>query len=145
MFGEPARAITRNVIVIGIGFLPLLAAPLVPYRTVGTFIAAILLTAGVATIFLLPAMITVLSRWLFRDPAHPVMCKCGTVFFGAVAAILTIALNLQPFLGASWSAMSIASLACIAVMAVFCFFNSRRRACRENPEEPGCVMPPHEP
>ena len=28
MFGEPARAITRNVLVIAIGFLPLLAAPL---------------------------------------------------------------------------------------------------------------------
>jgi len=32
MFGEPARAISRNVIVIAIGFLPLLAAPLVPYH-----------------------------------------------------------------------------------------------------------------
>ena len=131
MFGEPARAITRNVIVIGVGFLPLLAAPLVPYRTVGVFIAAILLAAGVATLFLLPAMITVLSRWLFRDSAHPVLCKCGTVFFAAVAAILTIALNLQPFIGASWSAMSTGSLACIAAAAVFCFFNGRRRKCRQ--------------
>jgi len=34
MFGEPARAISRNVAVIAIGFLPLLAAPLVPYKTV---------------------------------------------------------------------------------------------------------------
>ena len=37
MFGEPARAITRNIIVIAVGFLPLLAAPLVPYKTVGFF------------------------------------------------------------------------------------------------------------
>ncbi|MCD8535362.1 MAG: MMPL family transporter [Verrucomicrobia bacterium] len=35
IFGEPGRAISRNVIVIGIGFLPLLLAPLVPYQTVG--------------------------------------------------------------------------------------------------------------
>ena len=76
-------------------------------------------------------MITVLSRWLFRDSAHPVLCKCGTVFFAAVAAILTIALNLQPFIGASWSAMSTGSLACIAAAAVFCFFNGRRRKCRQ--------------
>ena len=33
MFGEPARAISRNVLVIAIGFLPLLAAPLVPYKS----------------------------------------------------------------------------------------------------------------
>ncbi|MCD8563393.1 MAG: MMPL family transporter [Alphaproteobacteria bacterium] len=37
VFGEPARAIARNVIVIGVGFTPLLFAPLVPYKTVGFF------------------------------------------------------------------------------------------------------------
>ncbi len=37
MFEEPARAITRNVIVVAIGFTPLLLAPLVPYQTVGIF------------------------------------------------------------------------------------------------------------
>ena len=45
-FGEPARAISRNVIVVGIGFMPLLAAPLIPYKTVGVFISAILVLAG---------------------------------------------------------------------------------------------------
>jgi predicted RND superfamily exporter protein len=65
MFGEPARAITRNAIVLGVGFLPLLAAPLVPYQTVGVFIAAILLTAGLSTLLILPALVTLLQRWLF--------------------------------------------------------------------------------
>ncbi len=65
MFGEPARAISRNVIVVGFGFLPLLAAPLVPYQTVGIFIAAILFLAGVASLMILPAMITLLERFLF--------------------------------------------------------------------------------
>jgi uncharacterized membrane protein YdfJ with MMPL/SSD domain len=134
MFGEPARAITRNVIVIGIGFLPLLAAPLVPYQTVGLFIASILLMAGVATLFLLPALITLLQRALFRDPRHPVLCRCGTVFFGAVAAILAVALNLQAFIGANWSQVSAASLAAIALAAVFCTFNRRRQTCREATE-----------
>ena len=40
LFGEPVRAIVRNVIVVGVGFLPLMAANLVPYQTVGVFIAA---------------------------------------------------------------------------------------------------------
>jgi predicted RND superfamily exporter protein len=39
MFAEPARAITRNVVVIAVGFLPLLLAPLVPYKTVGVLMA----------------------------------------------------------------------------------------------------------
>lgn len=66
VFGEPARAITRNVLVVGVGFLPLLAAPLVPYKTVGFFIAAILVTAGVASLFILPACIRLLEKYLFK-------------------------------------------------------------------------------
>lgn len=66
VFGEPARAIARNVIVIGVGFLPLLAAPLVPYKTVGFFISAILLFAGAATLLILPALITVMEKYLFK-------------------------------------------------------------------------------
>ncbi len=66
MFSEPARAISRNVIVISIGFTPLLAAPLLPYRTVGIFLAAIMAISGVATMFILPALINLLSRRLFK-------------------------------------------------------------------------------
>ena len=67
LFGEPASAISRNVVVVGAGFLPLLAAPLVPYKTVGVFIAAILLTAGAASLLILPSLITMLERWLFPN------------------------------------------------------------------------------
>jgi len=65
VFGEPARAISRNMIIIGVGFLPLLAAPLVPYQTVGIFISTILVMAGFATLLGLPALITLLQRFLF--------------------------------------------------------------------------------
>jgi predicted RND superfamily exporter protein len=66
VFGEPARAISRNVIILGAGFLPLLAAPLVPYQTVGVFIAAIIFSAGVITLVLLPALVTYFQNVLFR-------------------------------------------------------------------------------
>lgn len=56
-FGDPARAIFRNIIVIGLGFSPLLLAPLVPYQTVGVLISSILILAGLATLVLLPALI----------------------------------------------------------------------------------------
>jgi uncharacterized protein len=65
MFGEPARAITRNAIILGAGFLPLLAAPLVPYQTVGVFIAAIIGLAGIASLMILPAAIQILEKRLF--------------------------------------------------------------------------------
>ena len=66
VFGEPARAISRNAIVLSAGFLPLLVAPLVPYQTVGIFIATIILSAGVATLVILPALVTVFRGWLFK-------------------------------------------------------------------------------
>jgi predicted RND superfamily exporter protein len=66
MFEEPSRAISRNVIVIAIGFTPLLLAPLVPYKTVGVFLASIMAISGLATMLILPALITILQGWLFR-------------------------------------------------------------------------------
>ena len=66
MFAEPAKAISRNAIVIALGFLPLLLAPLVPYRTVGFFLAMIMLMSWLATLFILPAIIRLLEKRLFR-------------------------------------------------------------------------------
>jgi predicted RND superfamily exporter protein len=71
VFAEPARAITRNVIVIAVGFTPLLAASLVPYRTVGVLLAAILLVSGVATLMILPALLRMFENTLFRRWRSP--------------------------------------------------------------------------
>jgi len=65
-FGEPARAITRNVVVVGIGFLPLLITPLVPYQMVGILLSSILVLAGIATLVILPALIHLFEKQLFR-------------------------------------------------------------------------------
>lgn len=56
IFEEPARAISRNAIVIAVGFTPLLLAPLVPYITVGVFLASIMAVSAVVTLVLLPAV-----------------------------------------------------------------------------------------
>ena len=69
MFNEPARAITRNAIVISVGFLPLLASPLVPYNTVGFFLAAIMVASALVTLFLLPAVISQAQGRFFRGHA----------------------------------------------------------------------------
>lgn len=69
MFGEPARAISRNAIVIAIGFTPLLAAPLVPYNTVGIFLASIMAASALASIILLPAIMKLAQPRLM--PARP--------------------------------------------------------------------------
>ncbi len=63
MFDEPARAITRNALVIALGFTPLLFAPLVPYNTVGVFLATIMLVSCLVTLCVLPV---ILASWVKR-------------------------------------------------------------------------------
>ena len=68
VFGETARAIWRNAIVITLTFLPLVFATLTPYVTVGLFFAALMIFSAVATLLFLPALIVVFGRWLPLAP-----------------------------------------------------------------------------
>ena len=67
IFEEPARAIARTAIVIAVGFTPLFFAPLMPYITVGAFMAAIMTLSGLSTLVLLPALMSWAGPWLFAD------------------------------------------------------------------------------
>jgi uncharacterized protein len=130
VFGEPARAIARNVIVIGIGFMPLLLAPLVPYQTVGIFIAAILLTAGVATLLIIPALMTVLERLLFpKTKLCCLTCNCATCTISSIALIAVVAINLKQFFSVGWTALSWWSLAAVVILILICYIMSRRDRC----------------
>ena len=81
-----------HVVVIGVGFLPLLFAPLVPYQTVGFFIAAILLTAGAATLLILPSLITILEPYVFpKTKPYCVTCDHITCTVSAVALVALLA------------------------------------------------------
>lgn len=75
LFGETARAIWRNAIVISLTFLPLVFATLTPYLTVGLFFAALMVFSSVATLLFLPALIKLSGRWLplapKRKPEQP--------------------------------------------------------------------------
>ncbi len=82
MFGEPARAISRNVLVIAIGFLPLLVATLIPYKVMGIMLFAIMTLSGIITLLALPAMLTVADKYYFNSPSKDV--KCETVTAGNV-------------------------------------------------------------
>ena len=65
VFGEPAKAISRNMLVIAIGFVPLFFANLVPYMTVGVFFFTIMLFSGIATLIIMPAISTLFQKRLF--------------------------------------------------------------------------------
>jgi hypothetical protein len=132
MFGEPARAISRNVIVIAIGFLPLLLAPLVPYKTVGLFVCAILAVSGIATLLILPAMIRLLEKRLFKaemETARP-SCSCAFCVIISIAAVVLVTLNVHQFAIVGWNTLVWVSAIAIPVMALLCALMSRRQACK---------------
>ncbi len=135
VFGEPARAITRNVIVIAVGFTPLLAAPLMPYKTVGVLLGAILLVSGASTLLLLPALMRLLEPLLFPKTRRCcVTCQCGTCIVSAVLAVALVAVNVHQFLELGWTRLTIVSLAVIPVLAAVCTAMSRRERCRQKIE-----------
>ena len=133
MFGEPARAISRNVIVIAIGFLPLLAAPLVPYKTVGIFLCAIMALSGAITLLALPAIIKPAEKLLFRFKPAPVSagCNCGFCFIISIATIVLITVNLHQYWKLGLSGLVWVSIIAIPVMALICGIMSRRQACKK--------------
>ena len=65
MHEKPARAVVKNAIIISVAFLPLIFTPLVPYKTVGILISAILMISSIATFIILPALIKPLENKLF--------------------------------------------------------------------------------
>ncbi len=67
IFEGPGRAISRNVLVIAIGFVPMFFSNLVPYITVGTFFFAIMTVSGAVTLLLLPAISMAMRKRLFPD------------------------------------------------------------------------------
>jgi len=130
LFGEPARAIIKNVIVLGVGFTPLLFAPLVPYKTVGIFISSILLIAGIATLLILPSLITILERLVFPKTARlQFTCKCGTCIVSGVALVAAVIVNISQFTRFGWTTLTLVSLISILVLAGLCSFMSRRQSC----------------
>jgi predicted RND superfamily exporter protein len=66
MTGEPYRAIMGNAIVISLGFLPLITSTLTPYVTVGTFFALLMVFSTLATLILLPAIMRLWGKSLFK-------------------------------------------------------------------------------
>lgn len=129
IFGGPARAISRNIVVIAVGFLPLLLAPLTPYKTVGTLMATILLVSGLATFLILPAIMRLLERRLFvTTESAGGACSFSVCGVGSVTMVAIVTLTLYQFqIGMKWVPWVAAAL--VPVLVLVCRILSRRRKC----------------
>jgi uncharacterized protein len=120
------------VLVIAIGFLPLLAAPLIPYKTFGIFLCAIMALSGAVTLLILPALLTVLEARLFKTAKGPqsISCNCAFCVIVSIAGVVLVALNLHQYWHLGWGKFALVSLITIPVLALLCGVMSRRQACR---------------
>ncbi|HUT31454.1 MAG TPA: MMPL family transporter [Sedimentisphaerales bacterium] len=132
MFTEPARAISRNVLVIAIGFLPLLAAPLVPYKTVGIFLCAIMGLSGAVTLLVLPAVLKLAERPLFKPSRAPMTpsCNCGLCLAISAATVLLVSINLHQYWNLGWNKLGLIIIIAIPLTGLSCGIVSRRQACK---------------
>ncbi|MDT8302147.1 MAG: MMPL family transporter [Sedimentisphaerales bacterium] len=132
MFGDPAKAISRNVLVIAIGFLPLLAAPLIPYKTVGIFLCAIMALSGAVTLLALPAILKLMEKLLFKQAGEPksVTCNCGFCLIISIAITILLAINLHQYWKLAPGKLAVISLIAIPIMVLSCGIMSRRQACK---------------
>ncbi len=137
MFAEPARAISKNVMIIAIGFLPLLAAPLIPYKTVGVFLCAIMALSGAVTLLILPAAIRLLEKRLFKDitKTRSAACRCGFCILVSTASVVLIVLNLRQNWDFKITNLNIGSAIAIIVLTMGCAFMSRRKACKNEQQK----------
>jgi predicted RND superfamily exporter protein len=62
VFEEPARAISRNALIIAAGFIPMFFTSLVPYIVVGALMAIIMISSWLVSLVLLPALIALFQR-----------------------------------------------------------------------------------
>ena len=62
VYEEPARAITKNALIVALGFVPMFIASLTPYIVVGVFMASIMVLSWVVSLVLLPSIITLFSK-----------------------------------------------------------------------------------
>ncbi len=130
VFSEPARAILRNVLVIAVGFTPLLAAPLVPYQTVGLLMASILFLSGAVTLLILPSLIRHGQELLFPGTERlAFVCRCGTMALAGACVAGLVVVNLMQFARMGWTGWTLIAGLGILVFVGLCSIMSRRAGC----------------
>ncbi|MDD3375455.1 MAG: MMPL family transporter [Candidatus Omnitrophica bacterium] len=129
MFAGPGRAIIRNALVVAIGFLPLLAAPLVPYKTVGFFMFTIMAVSSLATLFILPSIVSLKQSWMFEENKKSMSCKCSNCMLIALFVALAIAYVLFGYTTVGWQPITFISIGIIVLFAGICHVVSKRKVC----------------
>ncbi len=125
----PGRAIVRNALVVAVGFLPLLAAPLVPYKTVGFFMFMIMAVSSVATLVILPSLVSLRPHSVLDAGDKAFSCHCGhCVLIGGFVAFAA-AYVLLGYTTVSWKPTTLITIGIIALFSGICYFASKRKVC----------------
>ena len=111
------------------GVLPLLAAPLVPYKTVGFFMFGIMAVSSVATLFILPSIISARPKAVFEISQKAATCKCAHCILIALFVAFGVAYVLFGYTTAGWKISTLLTIAVIVAFSAVCHFAARRKIC----------------
>ncbi len=136
MFAGPGRAIVLNALVVAIGFLPLLAAPLVPYKTVGFFMFMIMAVSGVATLFILPAIFSAKPSLMFERPSIGICFQGGQCILLGVFVAVAVAYVLLGYSSIGRVRSLVISAGVVVVFSAICFLASKMRVCLKGKRGP---------
>ena len=101
-----------------------------PYKTVGFFLSAIMVTSSLATFFILPAAIT-LTQNVFFKRSYSAGCNCINCIIISTVVVTVIAYVLYGFNIVGLKGLTIVSAVIVILFAAICNSLSRRQACLE--------------
>jgi len=130
LFGSSGRAIYRNAIVIAIGFIPLMFAPLVPYKTVGFFMMSIMFISSGVTLLLLPSIGTLFYKKMFVKEEKGLLCKWCNCFILFLVAVFGLG-----YTAFSWNPIKFVSVIILIAIAVGCRFFKTRKSCNAKSQD----------
>ena len=88
--------------------------------------------SGAVTLLVLPAILKLLEKVLFKKAGQPksVTCNCGFCLVISISMAVLVAINLHQYWKLPLGRLAIISIIAIPIMALSCGIMSRRRACK---------------
>ena len=90
---------------------------------------AIMFVSSIATLFILPAIITLVPRVVFEEQKESMVCNCRYCFIIALAVSIAIVYVLRGYTTLGWPVTVFIAITVIAIMGGICANIAKNRFC----------------
>jgi len=89
----------------------------------------IMAVSSLATLFILPAIVSLKQEWMFDQNQKGATCKCSQCMLIALFVALAIAYILFGYTTVGWKPITFAAIGIVVLFAGICNFLSKRKIC----------------